>query len=296
MKVVQSYWSWPTNKKSSLNKLDRNNGGWLDKQFNYMSWALSVLNFKKFFSEVELITDQSGFQLLIEKLQLPYTSVKVILDDLNSYHPDLWALGKIRAYQVQDVPFIHADGDVFIWEAFSDSLQNAPLIGQNAEVGHQYYEHPFKHICNNLAYIPEELLTQNRKNGRVISMNAGIIGGADLNFYKEFCERAFTFVDKNIDHLHKIDIGDMNIIFEQVLFAALAAEKGIQISYLFSEVNSYYDGFSDFTAAGGYRKFIHTIGNAKKDLNICLHLKHRLMIDYPQYYLRIMRLLATHQI
>jgi len=75
-------------------------GGWSDKKYNYMSWAFSCLQFKKYYSEVELITDKLGKELLIDKLELPYTSVKVELDQLNSYHSDLWALGKIVKYNL----------------------------------------------------------------------------------------------------------------------------------------------------------------------------------------------------
>ncbi len=86
MKIVHSYWSKPNliQKKASQNL-----GGWTHRAFNYMSWALSCLKFKEFYPNIELVTDQKGKELLIDRLGLPYTSVKVVsIDSLltkNSY-------------------------------------------------------------------------------------------------------------------------------------------------------------------------------------------------------------------
>src|ERR1700730_5036463 len=129
MKIIQSFWSKPSREISS----DKSMGGWLEKKNNYMSWALSCLQFRSFYDEVELVTDRYGYDLLINQLELPYTNVKIVLDDLNDFHSDLWALGKIYAYSLQDEPFIHADGDIYIWEKFSDKIENAELVAQNIE-------------------------------------------------------------------------------------------------------------------------------------------------------------------
>ena len=52
--------------------------------------------------------------ILINKLELPYTDVKVVLDDLNDYDRDLYALGKVYAYGIQEEPFIHVDADIYM--------------------------------------------------------------------------------------------------------------------------------------------------------------------------------------
>ncbi len=106
MKIIQSFWSKPSYKKKNVKLHDRNNGGWTDKKYNYFSWALSCLQFRKYYDDVELITDEIGYNILIEKLKLPYTKVDVCLDKINHYHEDLWALGKIYAYSIQNTPFI----------------------------------------------------------------------------------------------------------------------------------------------------------------------------------------------
>ena len=67
MKIIQSYWTKPNLKKANLHISDRNNGGWLDKRYNYFSWALSCLTLRELYKEVELYTDEQGAELLINK-------------------------------------------------------------------------------------------------------------------------------------------------------------------------------------------------------------------------------------
>ena len=149
MKIVHSFWSKPCTVKGH-NQFD---GGWLHKQYNYMSWALSCLQFRKYYDKVELVTDKKGKEIFIDQLKLPYTKVEVVLDDLNDYHPQLWALGKIYCYEMQNEPFIHADGDVFVWERFDKTFEEAPLVAQHLEVGFNYYYRLLNQIKEHFEYI-----------------------------------------------------------------------------------------------------------------------------------------------
>ena len=127
MKIVQSFWSG--------NQTDfTNNYGWYSYKHHWMSWILSCHQLVKHHKEVELYTDCFGYEILITKLQLPYTKVHVVLDELNHYNKNLWAIAKIRTFQLQTEPFIHVDGDVFVWDSLIDKFENSNLITQNLEV------------------------------------------------------------------------------------------------------------------------------------------------------------------
>lgn len=115
MKIVQSFWSKPMLMNDNSDAIFRSNGGWTDRIYFYMSWALSCLKFKEIYNEIELVTDINGKHLLYDILELPYTNVVTKLDDLNDYNHNLWALGKLYAYKLQQEPFIHVDSDVFAW-------------------------------------------------------------------------------------------------------------------------------------------------------------------------------------
>ncbi|WP_035652383.1 DUF6734 family protein [Flavobacterium sp. ASV13] len=296
MKIIQSLWVKPNLKKENINISDRNNGGWVDKKYNYMSWALSCLQFKKYYNEVELVTDSLGYDLLINKLELPYTKVDVSLDVLNDYHPDLWALGKIYAYSIQKEPFIHADGDIFIYKKFEDSFENSQLISQNIEKGFGYYDEAFKLIEEKFDYIPTYLTESKIKNNGIIAVNAGLLGGSDLDFFKEYTDEAFKFVDKNVSKLHEINLGTINTVYEQFLFKAIAEKKKIDINYYLENINYSFDGLADFTSLPEKGKYIHTVGIYKRNEYIGDLLSHRLLTDYPDYYYKIINLIRTNQI
>ena len=148
---------------------------------HYLSWILSCNQLCKFYDDVTLVTDRAGYDMLIEKLRLPYTDVIVCLDELNKYNPNLWALAKIKAYSIMDEPFIHVDGDVFIWEGIEAPLQGNELIAQNREITTDYYRSMWKGIRPSLSYIPDALIAfdESRNNA---AYNMGIFGGSDIAF------------------------------------------------------------------------------------------------------------------
>ncbi|NML37851.1 hypothetical protein HHL17_11660 [Chitinophaga sp. G-6-1-13] len=294
MKIVQSLWSKPGHKRMEWNKC-----GWPDRKYNYYSWTLSALQFRKFYDDVELVTDQAGYELLIDKLKLPYTSVKVELDQLNDYHEDLYALGKVYAYGLQDGPFIHADGDVFIWRPFDASLEQAALVCQCKEDGEDYnrwYAGVFMEIAQAFSTYPQVLDRTVSRNNRLIAANAGIIGGREMGFFREFVREAFAFIDKNLDSLHKINIDLFNSIFEQLLFHAMSEDAGLTINYLHPDFVRFGNDIIDFTGVPDRTGFIHTIGAHKKSWFTLDALEFRLKKDYPDYYRNIHHLIKTHQV
>jgi len=296
MKIVQSYWSKPANKRTDLNKSDRNLGGWLESKYNYMSWALSCLQFKKYYRQVELVTDRQGYDLLINKLELPYTKVDLALDRMDDYHPDLWALGKIFAYQLQAEPFVHADGDVFIWGAFSKALETSAVFAQNLEHSNVYYEKSYTAINQHFTYIPQVILDTRKHRSDFTSINAGILGGNNIAFIQEYTRTALDFVNRNLDRLTHIDIGWFNCIFEQYLFYCLSCEKGVKIHYELSNINSDFDGIIDFTGVPSNTRYLHALAGYKKSRVITEMVEFRLKTEHPDYYYKIIRLLQNQSL
>ena len=86
MKIVHSFWSKPA--LGASGDLEKGNGGWLETKYHLMSWVLSVNLLRRHYDQLVLYTDPQGEDLLIRKLQLPYTDVKVDMEVMNNYHPD----------------------------------------------------------------------------------------------------------------------------------------------------------------------------------------------------------------
>ncbi len=285
MKIIQSYWSLP-NQTHDLDINGRSKGGFLDIRFNYMSWALSCLSLKKFYKNVELITDKQGENLLIDTLKLPYTNVTVALDSLNTYHSKLWAIGKIKAYQMQTEPFLHVDGDVFIWKPFGDKeFYTHKLIVQNIERSYDYYEKILYSLTSNFDYIPEAIKINYSKLMDYTSVNAGIIGGIDIDFFQCYTNEAFSFVDKNIKQLETINTGLFNCVYEQYLFYCLAKEKNVKITpFLNFEPKKEFTELMCFNLVPFEKSYVHLIGFAKSSIYACEQVEMRLKYEYPQYH------------
>ena len=285
MKIVQSYWSHPSRFKSE-NSHGRSNGGFINERFHYMGWALSCLTLKRFYKEVELVTDREGISLFIEKLDLPYTNVTSCLDEKNKYHPDLWAIGKIKAYQIQDEPFLHVDGDIFIWKKFGNvQFHKKPLIVQNIDLDYPWYSKMMIDIEESFNYIPIEIIEAYKIMKDFTAVNAGIIGGTDIAFFKKYTESAFEFVDKNISELGKIDIGLFNTIFEQYLFYCMAKAQNKIIQPLFNlKPHSEFTGLMNFDLVPKLSSYIHLMGFAKKNIYACEQIEMRLKYEFPKYY------------
>lgn len=74
MRIIQTFWS------GGRDPLQYGYG-WRHAEHNLMSWALSCCSLREHYDQVELYTDQRGYDVLIEKLHLPYTAVHVVYDD-----------------------------------------------------------------------------------------------------------------------------------------------------------------------------------------------------------------------
>jgi hypothetical protein len=289
MKIVQTYWSLPVKKES-----ERRLGGWPEVKYHYMSWALSCLKLRQFYPEVELITDSEGKSLLIDQLGLPYTSVRCCLDGYHHYPAQLWAVGKLHAYRMQDVPFLHVDGDVFIWAPFPKDLLAAPLLVQSKTnfSTHQDFDAIRHTLFRKLEAVPADIFQYWEKQAVICSVNAGVIGGHHVNFLKEYAIQALDFLDANQGHIHKLSSSQVfNMIFEEHLFLCMAHRRGIPVSYLIPDVGKDFGKVMEFNKVPGLSQYVHLVGFAKKNRFACEQVEMRLRYEFPEVHARVVDLL-----
>lgn len=285
MKIVQSFWT-------GNNQNMQEAYGWISNKYHYLGWILSVNQLSLFYKDVELFTDKYGYSILIEKLNLPYTKVHIVLDELNNYNKDLWALAKIKTYSLMQEPFLHIDGDVFIWEKFDNNLLSQNLIVQNIETTTNYYRDMWKGIYPCLAYLPYSMSFYHEGLSNK-AYNMGIFGGNDLEFIKKYTLESFDFVNKNVTYLDKINSFNFNIFFEQVLLFEMARLHKKEVSVLIHNDigDNDYIGFGNFDETPIMRTYLHLLGFFKKQLDICLKLETYVQKYYPQYYNKLEDLL-----
>jgi hypothetical protein len=287
MKIVQSFWS---GRKSLL----ENNFGWRTPQHHVMGWALSCLRLKEHYKDVHLYTDTAGYEILIGYLHLPYKEVHVCYDELHHYPRTLWAVPKILTYAAQKEPFIHVDGDVFTWKRFNPELEKAQLIAQNEETGTSYYAGMMGSVKKDLSYLPECLETALAKDS-IPSYNAGILGGSDLDFFARYTDAALNLVRRNYGgDVQAMPSINFNILFEQILFYALAEQEDKKVSCFFADKimdNGYKQkSLADFSSVPHQIDYLHLIGRNKFNKGNCELMARVLFKEYPDYFYRIMTL------
>ncbi len=283
MKICQTLWC---NDKDLL----KDTFGWYSPQHHLMAWAYSCLKLRAFYPQVELYTDSQGAEYLIDIINLPYTECHIEYDDLR-YNPSLWALPKVLTYSKQKEPFIHVDGDVFIWDKFRDTLVNSRLIAQNLEVGTSCYKRLFEPILKNLTYVPD-IFRENLFAMQPKAYNAGILGGNDLDLLQEYSKESIKFVDMNMNCHSNHNI---NMIFEQLLLYSIAQKHDVRATCYYDKVfndNAYtMDDFADFMSVPKL-KYLHTVGPLKRNKFICDQLEKRIFHEYPFHFEKIISLFS----
>jgi len=292
MRFLQTFWTGT----SAENPIGIK-AGWLSSEYHWMSWALSCLQAKNIFGEINLVTDKKGKEVLIDQLQLPYTTVSIDLEQkLDHYHPALFALAKIYTYSIQTEPFLHLDSDVFIWHKPDDSFLRAPLMAQNIDKNLGLYPETLNEINKHFTYIPSVFLKENYERKDIYASNAGLLGGSDLTFIKEYCRQAFDFIDRNKNDLGKLKVNSLNFIIEQYLFYQLADKANVPISHLNGIVDvpifKDYIKFDDFP----HVQMAHPVGGFKKYRHVCDHVAKKLRKDYPEYYYRIINMVRNSDV
>lgn len=295
MKIIHSFWSKPSLGKAK--NLERYNGGWRHERYHLISWALSCLSFKNFYPDIELVTDSKGARLFIDELKLPYSSVKVELDKISNYPARLWALGKILAYEIQDSPFIHVDGDVFIWESFGEKIEKAHLLAQNEDLSLLQYQNAIKHLRELGMKFPSLFEGLSLKKEDFKSINAGVFGGNDIEFIHEFSYKSQHFIQNNIGKVnHKLRESLFAIVYEQLFISLLAQKKNIEIQYLIDGFSKKEFDIIDFKNKYGVKKYVHLINKTKYFFEHCREMEMQLLCDYPEYHERIIEYLKKNNV
>ena len=267
--------------------------GWCSARYHLMSWALSCLQLHRFYDNVELITDRKGKELLIDQMKLPYKKVRIELDDLDFVEiSGLWVMKKIYSYTLHEEPFLNVDGDVFIFEPFPDNLLSGQLIAQNIEQDFDYYKELVGLVGNTFPFVPKPIKKQITEGLEIQASNAGILGGNDYGFFKDYYQVVEKFISENhaqIAGLSPSQMVNFNAVVEQYIFYCLSNHKRLEVNYLLDTVYdpSFFESFANFHHLPFKIPFMHALGDYKKNGWVCDQLANRLRMDYPEYYYRI---------
>jgi hypothetical protein len=267
--------------------IENNNysGGWTQPKFNFFSWALSSSLLVKTFGSAVLYTNQVGADLLIGDLDLPYKVVDISLDEYKNDFPNISVIKKLRTYSLQKSPFLHVDGDAYFFRSLPTNFDNAEIIAQNVEFDHPYYLDSIETINSSFPYIPQ--FTCRGATGKILAVNAGVVGGNNNKFFVTLYLEAVRFLEKNRNHLQKLTTFSISTYLEQYLLKQLANSKGLNIETILEREVGYpynYD-LDRFTELPNRVDFLHTM-NYKRNVTINEQVAQRLWIEEPNLYER----------
>ncbi|MCE7991241.1 MAG: hypothetical protein HEP71_04640 [Roseivirga sp.] len=296
MKFVQTFWTGTATLTEQSTPLMLR-AGWYTSEYHWMSWALSCLQLLKLYGQVELVTDKLGKHILIDTLGLPYTSVSLVLEgQLEGFYPRLFSLAKIKTYSLQQEPFIHVDGDLFLFQPLPDRVMQSGLISSNPEADLFFNAEVVKQVGQEGYVLPDHLKDLNSV-AHLFSSNAGIIGGNDLPFIQEYCNHAFDFITSNSELMKGAVPDGINFLIEQISFFYLARAKGKEIAYI-SEEPVTDPLYQDFIRVADIPDvpMVHAVGGCKRFPFMLDHLARRLRLHYPDYHYRILALCKQQQV
>lgn len=267
--------------------------GWRSAEDHLNAWCLSSLLLNRVHKNTFLYTDDHGHDILVNHLKLPYNQSEIINNNVLHYDK-FWAASKIITYSVQEQPFIHVDGDVFLWKRIPDSLSKRPIIAQNFENCGLFYKDQIGAYFDQLKYLPESLQREILQ-GSFESCNAGILGGNNLSFIRRYSSEAFKIIDANNHITHP----NFNVLFEQILFASMARAENLDISTLIPDEiadNGYFKHqFCNFFLTKKSQFYMHVLGGMKRDEVICEMIAKTLHYYYPEHYLKVKDLFSNHR-
>ena len=170
-------------------------------------------------------------------------------------------------------------------------ILHSPLIAQNLETNHSFYLTLIREAMASGVAVPETVLEAMRQGRPLMAYNAGIIGGCDISFFKEYTREAFGLLAAAASRGGGTDLSRMNAIYEQVLFYCLAMRRKAAVTcYVKEEISDMtYAGYANFSEVPFNNRFIHLMGAFKKNHEVCYMLARRLRLSHPAWYYRIIR-------
>lgn len=254
------------------------------------SITLSMLVSKRNFNEVALVTNDFGKKVLIDRLELPFTEVNLELNNQQNLSKLWWAYTKLKAYSIQEKPFVHIDNDSVLWDGLPKELSESKMCFQSIETpfedGYGWYKHLLK-TAEKAGYFPQLV----KENPVDYSFNCGICGGNDLDIFKEWIKlsESYIFAKENEEFFKDSDnlLIHQNLLHEQYFISSLTKSKGWKPNKDIKFLIDYTDIFEDCYRSG--HKFTHLWGTVKKDRKVMERLYERLKKDFPSYYNKIMK-------
>jgi hypothetical protein len=182
--------------------------GWPHADIHKWSWRACVALLRKHFKEVVLYTDEIGERLFAN---FEFTEVVRLFDA--TYPRALWGIAKLKTQSVQQKPFVHVDGDFFLFN-FTEEAANSDVVVQCKEYKVQNYNKSYVKLRKH------DLCAPFLSN---VVYNVGIVGGNNLTLLQEYAQIGITNGIKALKFIKDAyEVKDINFYFEQAELVRLS--------------------------------------------------------------------------
>jgi hypothetical protein len=220
-------WSAPATSNNFDNRYDVK---YLDK--NFYSYLLSTILIKKLGYKIELFCDKKTSELYS---MIPYDKINIVDFSSDGISSKFWIWGKIKTHSLMNEPYVHIDGDVFLfrdiikdniingkYSVVVQSLENKKIIGEGFNSAYLTSINPFKKNAYGINW---------DKYG-FEAYNCGVIGFSDLKirdiYYNKVKEILFDLSNNEEFNANRKKYSGMFLISEQSLLLYLLKENNIK--------------------------------------------------------------------
>ena len=284
MKYIHSLWSTPSMKDNFDNKYDTK---YLTK--NFYSYLFSALLIKKMGYEIELYCDNRAYEIYS---LIPYNKIHIVDFDSDGVSSKFWIWGKIKTHMLMTEPYVHIDGDVFMFrDIIGNQLENGT---HKAVVQSLENEKTMKGDFTNIYLNSINPFTKWNNKHRIDwnkyglhAYNCGVVGFSDMNLKNQYANKVKEILvdisgDGDFDEVRKKYEG-MFLIAEQSLLLYILRENNInplEIIPIKEIIKHNYDWFQTIPQEIGY---CHMWAYTKYKDSVIQQIKNKTNKFFPEY-------------
>ncbi|HPC09473.1 MAG TPA: hypothetical protein PLN85_00165 [archaeon] len=281
MKIIQTYYQ--IDKKTDTKNFNDSNIYLL----NFYSLLLSYLTIKKLYGNVEIYSNKLAYDKILK--YIPYDN-NIIIDEnnnINSYnYLNEWDFFKFNVYEKQKEPFIHIEGDVFIFkDLLSEYINNKTYDGivQSIETSKSLFYNNFYFsnidMLEKHDFIDKKKIEKSyEKYSQIISYNCGVVGFRNMEFFNEY----LLNVKKMIDLINKgiLKIKNQSNYIEQFTLYSLSQKLNKKIYEVLPESDILKYGYNQ---TGNMHGYTHLLGKNKYVGSFIVLIRNKIIKNFPKY-------------
>lgn len=285
MKYVHSIWSTPSIDKNFDNKFDVK---YLIK--NFYSYLLSALLIKKLGYEIDLYCDKNSYNIYS---LIPYNKIHVVDFDNDGISSKFWIWGKIKTHMLMNEPYVHIDGDVFLFrDIIGDKLESGKYsavvqsIENDKTIGNLFFDlyvkciNPFKNFNHNIDW----------EKYNYYAYNCGVVGFNNMELKNKYANKVKEIlfdVSNDVEfQYNRRKYEGMFLLAEQSLLYYILKENNIEPFEIIpydSIIKHDFEREHWYTTLPTQIGYSHLLGYSKYRKEVIDKIKFKINKFFPQY-------------